>query len=167
MVKFNDSVEMKYLVSKLANKREHDFKLAPGELYKVCTYDKSGRWVTSPTKFSASNRPTHEIDHEKRASLVHRINERRRLARTGLKKYEKWEMDDLKNDMAAYYRYCLLRNLDKGMENAVPMEMHYHLIRSAVDVARDVFYDVHNDPTIENRKVTPLTLVSRGALAGG
>ena len=154
-VTFANSVETMYRVSILANKRDHLFKLkSPGELYKVCTYEKTGRWVTSPTTFRAPNHPTTGIIHEQRAGLVHRANERRRLARNGQKKFNKWEMDDLKDDMAAYYRYCLLRNLDKRVDNVVPMEMHHHFVRAAVDAARDTFYDAH-DVAIENRKVSP------------
>ena len=63
-------------------------------------------------------------------------------------------MNGLESDLAAYYRYCLLRNIDNGMENVVPMdpEWHHKLVRRSVDEARVLFHEVYADLR-ENRKV--------------
>ena len=164
-VSSDNAVKAKYLVSTYANKYDHEFRFGiTGMNYKVCTREKyPGLWTTCPTKFSAAQHPPPDIVHHERCKLVARPNDRRKLARAGKVKFKTWELDDLKGDMAAYYRYCLLRNIDKGMESVVPdQEWHHQYIRQSIEAARDLYYDVHPGP-IENRKESPIAHCDEGA----
>ena len=103
---------------------------------------KPTRYVRQERSLSKQDLPT-----ERRISLVDGLRQKMRESRGQAGQPTGFEsiMKQIRSNTAAYYRYCLLRNLDDGNDLIVPelVRQQYLSERDPVKIARELFYEVH------------------------
>ena len=89
----------------------HRLAREPSKQYLECREElQAGHWTRIPVSFKGNSRTSADNIHREELARIRRRAQIRRQECA----YDQQEMDELKANKAALYRYCLLQSIDKG-----------------------------------------------------
>ena len=107
----------------------------------------TGHWNKVPTNFGTKSRKNLETEafQKQRQQFISSQRARLELLRKPRHGIEKSELEAVKSDLAQYYRFCLLRNLEQGYDLIAPQneEWRHKLIGRCIDEAKELYLQVY------------------------